>query len=64
MDFSTIPALAPPPGVKSNFVNPPSNVELTIAIGFTTLALAAFFLLARLYSNIRFTRSVGYDDCP
>ena len=40
-----------------------SHANLTVALGSTTIALAAFFLLARLYSNRYLTRSIGYDDC-
>ena len=60
---SSEPASEPPLGVAPNFINPSNDATLTVAVGALTIALATFFLLARLYSNIRFTRSVGKDDC-
>ena len=62
MDPSLTPLLPPPPGITSNFVNPPSCADATIWTGSITLALAVLFFLTRLYSSIRFTHSAAYDD--
>lgn len=57
------PALRPPPGVKSNFVNPPNMdfiVILTISIctSFSTIAI-----LLRLYTKLIVIRKVVFEDC-
>ncbi|MCJ1315795.1 hypothetical protein MMC15_001115 [Xylographa vitiligo] len=62
MDLSMIPALAPPPGTTSNFVNPPSLATSTIVCSTIFLALATAFVLVRLYANFRITHSIGWDD--
>ena len=57
------PALTPPPGVKSNFVNPPNMdfiVILTISIctSFSTIAI-----LLRLYTKLFVIRKIVFEDC-
>lgn len=56
------PAMAPPPGIESNFVNPPDlkNVDYTvmlIAIIFPTIATAL-----RLYTKAFVIRTLGCED--
>ena len=62
LDLSKVPSMLPPPGVLSNFANPTPLAGPMIAISTTTAVLAVTLLSARLYSNIRITRSAGYDD--
>ena len=62
MDPAPTPLLLPPPNVTSNFVNPSTYAVATISIGSITIALATFFFLTRLYTSIRSTRSIAYDD--
>ncbi|GIJ98279.1 hypothetical protein Aspvir_000395 [Aspergillus viridinutans] len=52
-DLCAIPAAQPPPGQAPNFVNPPSLASATIAVTTVTLAWAALFTAARLYTNFR-----------
>lgn len=52
----------PPPGVKSDFVNPVTLAHSIVAISATTSVLAVALLLVRLYSTLRITRSASYDD--
>ena len=57
------PAGIPPPGVLSDFVNPPNldtRVYIAITVGITFASLA---VLIRIYTRIFLLRSVGYDDC-
>lgn len=58
-----IPVGKPPPGVHSNFIDPPSleAVSLTISVVMTTLAL--LFVIVRLYANSRLPRGLAIDDC-
>ncbi|KAI1455299.1 hypothetical protein F4805DRAFT_459863 [Annulohypoxylon moriforme] len=62
LDISQLPMARPPPGVKSNFVNPPSWAPPARAIVYTTWALMLVFFLLRLYTRARITRSLGADD--
>ncbi|KAI1312960.1 hypothetical protein F5Y03DRAFT_205098 [Xylaria venustula] len=54
VDLCVVPALEPPPGKMSNFVNPSGTLEPTL-IGITILltAFGALFVGARLYVNRR-----------
>ena len=59
-----LPALRPPPGVTSNFINPAQDRATQYnAICFFTLALACLFLFARLYTRIVLQKRPGWDDC-
>lgn len=62
LDPSMIPSAAPPPGVTSNFQDPPNLAQVIIAVSAIASALAALSLAARLYSTLRVTRSPGLDD--
>lgn len=54
--------MTPPPGIQPNFVHPKTLADTVIAISITTSILAMLLLSARLYSTLRITRSIGYDD--
>lgn len=58
-----VPAKPPPPGVKSNFINPQSRQPEMIAINAILLTIATLFLLMRLWTRSFITRSIGWDDC-
>lgn len=57
-----IPALPPPPGVVSNFVNPETRSPLVIAITVICLALMWPIFVLRIYTKIWLTRNFGWDD--
>ena len=61
--LSERPIQEPPPGIKSNFINPQSlePVILTISIVMTTWML--LFAFIRLYANFRSPRGLAIDDC-
>ena len=60
--FEDFPALQPSPGVKPNFVNPPSLKNAINILGGIFLALAILAVLARMYVRIRITKQWGWDD--
>lgn len=63
VDISKIPALAPPPGVIPNFVNPVSRAyQPRIAVGICFPIMAVFVLL-RVYCKLFVTQNWGFDDC-
>ena len=56
------PAIPPPPGVTSNFVNP--HTRAPVAIIFISIAISLMWLvvMTRLYSKAWILRSFGWDD--
>ena len=57
------PALAPPPGITSNFVNPPSLAVTTDIVGAICLGIASFALTARFITKIYVLGVLKWDDC-
>lgn len=62
LDLSDVPFSPPPPGKVSNFAMPETLTGTTIIVSVVLLSLALIFLLARLYTTIAITRSIGPDD--
>ena len=63
IDLSKIPVMKPPPGMTSNFINPPSigNTIIIVTVIFVTLMLG--FVVVRIYTRGFLNRSFGLDDC-
>jgi hypothetical protein len=59
----SIVALPPPPGVTSNFVDPPFNGERIIIVGILFPILTIPFLAARFYAKAFLIRKLQLDDC-
>lgn len=57
------PALRPPPGVMSNFVNPPSYEQTLTVMEGVLVPLMLLAVLVRLYVRAKITRTWGWDDC-
>jgi hypothetical protein len=57
------PAGTPPPGVKPNFVDPPSHHTELIVLNTIFLSLMWIVVLMRLYAKGRILRNMGWDDC-
>ncbi|KAI2467420.1 hypothetical protein F4781DRAFT_311709 [Annulohypoxylon bovei var. microspora] len=62
LDLSQMPLVQPPPGVQSNFDDPPTFAPAAKAIVYTTWSLMIVFLFLRFYARARITRSLGVDD--
>lgn len=58
-----IPALPPPPGVTSNFVNPAFNGNQIVIVGIIFPILMLPFLGARLYAKYSLIKKFHCDDC-
>ncbi|PHH59526.1 hypothetical protein CDD81_2888 [Ophiocordyceps australis] len=56
------PALAPPPGVISNLVDPPSQGYATIIAMVLYMVIATPCVAARLYTRARIHRKLWWDD--
>ena len=63
LDLSRIPALAPPPGVTPNFINPPSRAPETYPIGYTLFALTSVGVVARIYTKAVVMKKINLEDC-
>ena len=63
LDLTKIPLVKPPPGTKTNFVNPPSLAPAIIGVSVLMIILTVSFVILRLYSNLHAARTFGLDDC-
>ncbi len=59
--FLDLPALAPPPGVTPNFIDPPNLRQPWLAVVQITLATLAVFM--RLFTKKFVVKRVLIDDC-
>ena len=59
-----MPALPPPPGIKSDFDTPPTNHLLISVLNGLFLGLALFFLIIRVYtrSTLPEGHRISWDD--
>jgi hypothetical protein len=58
----TLPAGTPPPGTKSNFVDPPTLQPAILTTCSVLMFVATLFVAARIYSALKITRRVGWED--
>lgn len=63
MDYSNVPALAPPPGSVSNFNDPTTLSTSLIALLVAIMVLMLTVVGMRLYSRALLSHAVGWDDC-
>lgn len=57
------PAAAPPPGLVSNFVDPPSTAATVVILSSIFLPVSILSVCLRMYTRARLIRLVGSDDC-
>ena len=57
-----VPALSPPPGVTSNFVNPESQSLVIIIPSIICLVLVTFISSLRFYTNFWIKKSLKAED--
>lgn len=60
--LAVTPLLAPPAGVTSNFVNPPSLGPNFIIVGAILLPFVALFVGIRMITKLRILRQLTWDD--
>jgi hypothetical protein len=63
MASSISPAMPPPPGQTSNFVNPPYTGTKFVVVNSIFLPLAIIGLAVRTWTRVFIVRSFRYDDC-
>ena len=59
-NFSTIP---PPPGLTSNYVDPPSKAIWGTVTTAVCLTVATLLVAMRLYTKVKVLKNLGWDDC-
>lgn len=62
-ELPVIPALAPPNGTTSNFVNPENRADAYIAVAGVFIGPAAVSVMLRLYVRIAIQKTPWWDDC-
>ena len=60
--LAELPALQPPPGITSNFVDPVTNGYQLVGVGSFLLALMILFVLNRFYTKIFISKKFKWDD--
>ena len=60
--FENYPALAPPPGTKSNFINPNTLRRPLVVLNIVFLSLMFIIVIIRLYARGVILHSLGIDD--
>ena len=60
--LAQIPAMQPPAGVTSNFIDPPSHNTAIIALNTVFLALMLPVVSIRLYVKAHILHTMGWDD--
>ena len=56
------PLIPPPPGVTSNFTNPPDHGGLQIIVTSLLLGVTTLFLLSRIYLKVCIVKIYTWDD--
>lgn len=59
----TLPALFPPTGVTSNFVDPISRGKDLIVTSALCITLMVVCIAIRFYTKLRIKNAWGWDDC-
>ena len=57
------PALPPPPGKHSNFINPEDNSVHILIAAVVAPIVAGIFVAMRLVTRTMLTKMLGCDDC-
>ena len=61
--LNTRPALHPPAGVKSNFVNPEDRGDISNAVLTVLFCLMGCIFANRIYTKLFIVRKTSWDDC-
>lgn len=56
-------ALAPPPGITPNFVDPPTRTPFVISSSIGCLAVSSCFMLIRIYTFVAIIKTRDSADC-
>ena len=62
-DLSKIPLAPNPNRDPPNFVNPPNQAVVVLAVGVPLVAISSCFVSLRIFTNYRVAHKLGLDDC-
>lgn len=62
MDLTYVPALTPPAGVTSSFINPESRSLMIVITSIICLVLITIISSLRFYTNLCIKKSIRADD--
>jgi hypothetical protein len=60
--MAQMPIASPPPGIQSNFVNPPSRTAMQTWVTTTFLVIAMVFYVNRVYVKTTLMKTWSWDD--
>lgn len=61
--LNTLPALQPPAGVESNFVNPKGRGYILNTVASVLFCLMVCLFAIRVYTKLFIVRKLAWDDC-
>ncbi|MCJ1437582.1 hypothetical protein MMC27_006969 [Xylographa pallens] len=61
--LSNVPALAPPPGIESDFINPQNQSLSFLLVTSILFGIMTIFFLNRIYTKAFIIRKYTWDDC-
>lgn len=59
----SVPAMAPPPGMTPNFIDPPNLQHVVILILTVCTSLATLTVMLRIFTKIFIIHQTTFDDC-
>jgi Ni/Fe-hydrogenase subunit HybB-like protein len=57
-----VPALPAPPGIESNFTDPPSLLGWVLGVGITTIVLMVVMVGIRIYTKAKLVKQMHRED--
>lgn len=60
---NNLPALQPPAGVESNFINPEDRGYIQNTVSTVLFCFMVILFVNRVYTKLSVIRKVGWDDC-
>lgn len=60
---NNLPALQPPAGVESNFINPEDRGYIQNTVSTVLFSFMVILFANRVYTKLSVIRKVGWDDC-
>jgi hypothetical protein len=57
------PALAPPPGVVPNFIDPPTNRSTMLGVSTSMFLIATLAVAIRTYTKLFMIKRLALEDC-
>lgn len=57
------PAMAPPPGVTPNFIDPPNLRHIVVLVLTLCMSFSTVAILMRMYTKLFILRKTAFEDC-